>query len=95
MRYPRKTGLKKQTKKSNGDANLWTQTGEEGEFCVCVLFMRCMGISLCTEIHLYLCPTHPQSPVYTSVQKHMAENLHRLFVVRVLIKGRWSFPYLE
>lgn len=82
-------------KNSSGYTNLWTQTGEEGQFCMCLSFMKGMGINLHTVICVCLCLTHPQSPAYTSVHKHMLENLHCLFVVHVLIKGRWSFPFLE
>lgn len=58
-------------------------------------FTGCVGINLCTEIRVCLCLTLQQSLVYTSVQKHMTEDLYCLFVVCILIKGRWSFPYLE
>lgn len=45
--------------------------------------------------HMCLCLTRLQSLAYTSVQKHVSENLHHLFVVHVLIKGRWCFPFLQ
>lgn len=56
-------------------------------------FMRCVG-DVCTGISICLCLTHPQSLVYTSVQKRVTESLRYFFAVHVLIKGRWSFPYL-